>query len=97
MPTTVLKHIKGNKLADFLKRKINVEPDCIYTIKFDLIKETPPIKEEVIKETPQQDISQVKKGKWAKIAERIENESYLKGFSEEVVKDIQEFKNSFSI
>ncbi len=49
--TVVLKHIEGNRLADFFKKikaKVNVEPDCFYTIKVDLIKE------EATKEKPQQ-------------------------------------------
>lgn len=91
MPTAVLKRIKGDKLADFFKRK--VEPDSIYTIKFDLIK----IKEEATKEKPQQNISQAKKGKWAEIVERVERESPLKGKSEEVVKLVRQFRDNFTL
>lgn len=86
MPTTVLEHVKGEDLKETLEKRISVEADSVYTITVNLIKEE-----------KKDNVPTAQKGKWAKIAERIEKESYLKGYSEEVVKDIRKFRDNFSL
>ena len=88
MSSTVLDNIKGSEIPPVWLKKTKEKPDKMFKITIEVKQEAKP------KGTaPQGD----KKGKWAKVANRLRGEGFLTGRSEEVNKSIKDFRNNFEL
>jgi len=88
MSPTVLDNIRGSEIPPVWLKKTKENPNKIFKITIEVKQE------EKSKETVQK---KAKKGKWAKVAERLREEGFLTGKSEEANKLIKDFRNNFEI
>lgn len=85
MSSTVLKHIKAKDIPESWKKNLEAEdPEETFNITI-----------EPERESEEKDSGKPEKGKWAKVAEKMAKEAFLKGRSEEVINLGREFRDNF--